>query len=372
MDNPEPTSDETQVYDEPTTGTGDAQAIPYQPSADEILKRVGHQYLESGIYQNNTADRTGELVEKVAEVLQGKHMAKAVAIFEPDTGVEGIAILKPNGAVEPMPASFFDTYRPHPKLRAGTAHFTRIESLIDHVNRFSSPESALFAVDDMARPRLTAVLDYHERVNEPVSVGVVNHNEDAKPAWGLHRAVFDFPLSPEWQAWCKSNRKAMDNVEFAEFLEDRFVEIAYVYEHTALHEDIEKLIGAYGRSALGTPNAIYALTEGLTIGENVIVGAHTKLANGAAQLTLKTEQTGATNARGETVDVPAAFIINIPIFAHGEPQQIAVRLRYRTSGGLRFFYELWGVERVFERAFSDACRTASDMTGLPLFYGAPE
>ncbi len=364
MDNSEQVSNEAQA-DTSKTAT-------YSPSADDMLRSVGRHYLESGVYQTSTADRTGELVEKVAQVLQDKHQAKAVAIYEPDTGVEAIAVLKPNGSVEKMTADFFDDYRPHPKRREGTASFTRIESLIDHVNRFSSPESALFAIDDMTKPRLTAVLDYHERVNEPVSIGAVTHNEEAKPAFGVHRATFAFPLSPEWLAWNAMNKKAMDNIDFAEFLEDHFVEVAYVHANTVLHEDIDKLLGAYGRASLGTPNSLFALTEGLTIAEHVVVGAHTKLANGASQLTIKTEQTGAVNARGETVEVPAAFIINIPIFAHGEPQQIAVRLRTRTTGGLKFFYELWGIDRVFERAFSEACHKASDLTGLPLFYGTPE
>lgn len=360
--------------EEPTTDQQSAaQASAPHPTGNEMLEYVGRQFIDSGLFSQSAADRTGEVVEKVHEVLGGKHLSKAVAIYEPGTGVEAIAILKPDGSVEPMSEEFFDDYRPHPKRRTGTAVFTRLESMVEHVNRFSSPESALFACDDMNNPRLTAVLDYNERVNETADTnGVTIHNPEAKPAFGMHRSTFAFPTSPEWKAWLKFNKQPMDNVEFAEFIEDRFVEIAYVDEHTVLHEDITKLIGAYGRAALGTPNAIFQLTEGLTIAENVVVGAHQKLANGAAQLTLKTEQTGAVNARGETVNVPGAFIIEIPIFAHGAPQQIAVRLRHRTTGGLKFYYELWGIERVFERAFTEACLGAANATGLPLFYGSPE
>lgn len=88
---------------------------------------------------------------------------------------------------------------------------------------------------------------------------------------------------------------------------------------------------------------------------------------------LKSEQTGAQNARGETVDVPSMFIITIPVFKNsGDAYRIAVRLRTRTTGGLKFFYELWGIDRVFEQAFTEACEFAREETGLPLFYGNPE
>ncbi|TXH10344.1 MAG: DUF2303 family protein, partial [Hyphomicrobiaceae bacterium] len=49
------------------------------------------------------------------------------------------------------------------------------------------------------------------------------------------------------------------------------------------------------------------------------------------------------------------------------------RLRYRVKdGALTFWYELWGIDRVFELAFTDVCNLARDQTGLPLFYGTPE
>ena len=329
-------------------------------------------YVTREIEHHAIADRTGELIDKVHAVIGDKQYARAVAVYEPDTGTEGVAILKPDGQINPLPSHFFDEYRTGPKRRQGSATFSRIDSFIDHVNRFSSVNSALFARDNMTDPKLTAVLDYHPIVNTPISDGVVEHNDRAATGFGQHRSQFSFPLSEEWKAWVKLNKKPMDHTDFAEFLEDRFVDIQYVTAETPIHEDIDKLIGAYGRAALGTPNSIFQLTEGLTISENVVVGGHTKLQNGATQIMLRTEQNGAVNGRGEAVDVPAAFLIQIPIFAHAEPQQIAVRLRTRTSGGLTFSYELWGVERVFERAFTETCQKAADETGLPLFYGNPE
>lgn len=365
------------MSDEPLTASavGDQNSIPL--SDDTVLREIGRNFVESGHYHQNVADRTGDLMLRAHEIASELHRASIVRITEPDTGVDAFAVLSPTGGMTPLPESYFDEYRNAPKRRTGNAQMTRIESFIGHVNRFKSSASALFAKDDMQAPKLVSVLNYHEAVNHELGDGTVQLGDAdlSLPDFGDHTATFAFPLSEEWKAWVAKNgpRNAMNNIEFAEFLEERFVDIEHVTDPSSLNDDIRKAIGESRLGGLGTPNDLFKLTDGLTIHESVIVGSHTKLSNGAHQLILKSDVAGAVDRSGEPVDVPSVFIITIPVFARSQDfYRIAVRLRTRTTGGLKFFYELWGIDRVFELAFTDACERARKETGLPLFYGNPE
>nr|WP_255630932.1 DUF2303 family protein [Novosphingobium sp. FKTRR1] len=279
--------------------------------------------------------------------------------------------------MEPFPEKWFDAFREAPKRRQGTAILTRVDSLIDHVNRFRTADTALFAADSKDRPSLVAVIDYHPALNwESVTpdgdIGTMSVPQ-ARPGWQGHKARFDFPLSEEWKAWVKFNGKLLNNVEFSEFLEDRFIDVLHVNDPAELNDDIRKLLGTVGFSGLATPTSLYDLSGGLTIAENVVVGGHHKLQNGATEIQLRTEQSGAVNARGENITVPSLFIIEIPVFANSQDvYRIAVRLRTRTAGGLHFKYELWGLDRVLTHAFEDGCNTVAEATNCPLFYGTPE
>jgi hypothetical protein len=86
---------------------------------------------------------------------EGRHCCRA------RTGAEAVIIIDTNGNLKPMPASYFDDYRTG---RSGSRAppCTRLESFIEHVNRFKQMSSALFAIDSMQSPSLTAVLNYHE------------------------------------------------------------------------------------------------------------------------------------------------------------------------------------------------------------------
>jgi hypothetical protein len=343
--------------------TGTSNQLP----PEDPFARIGRDFVQSGLYQQGTADRTADLLKAATDWAEKNGVAQVARVNEPGTGVESAIILRPGGSVAVLPEEVFDTYRPGPKRRTGTAHFSRIESLVEHVNLFKGATSVLFAHESKTEPKLTAVLDYHQTT----VFGEVD--EYAQPGWMEHRDVHAFPLSEEWKAWHASNGKWLNPREFAEFLEDRFVDVEQVQDYESLNEDIRKLLATVGRDGLATPSSLFELSGGLTISENVIVGGHQKLANGTAEIMLKTEHTGAVNAAGQSVTVPSLFIIIIPVF-QGSPDyyRIAVRLRHRTTNGLAFRYELWGADRVMRQAFEDACANASEATGLPLLFGTPE
>lgn len=338
-------------------------------TAAEALTEIGISAVHNAMGQSSrsVAERTGELVDKIHATLGDHHLSRAVAIYEPDTDVQSIAVLKPGGGIDPMPSEFFDDYRQRPKRYNGTAILTRAQSFIDHVNRFKDSQSALFARDDMAAPRLTAVLDYHECRNDvpPDATAPIRG-----PRFGQHRALFAFPLSEEWKVWTGKNKQAMNLKDFAEFIEDRFVNVELVADAASLNADIQELLGAYGVDGLASPSKLIELSRGLKVHVKDEVTNAVNLTSGEAEVQFKSEH---TDKYGNKLSVPSLFVINIPIFAQGDVYRIAARLRHRVAdGALKFWYELWGIERVFEAAFTEVCETARDATELPLFYGTPE
>lgn len=286
-------------------------------------------------------------------------------IEEPGTGVKALVTIDGDG-VNSVDDGVFADYRDHPKRRQGTATFTKVESLIDHVNRFKNEDSALFAADSRSAPSICAVLDYHDAVNdangEPTPI-------DPTPRFGDHRSLFRFPLSDEWSAWNGSNAKAMSMVGFASFMEDRIVDVLDPDTGGELGEELQRFIALCG-GKIASPAKLIELSRGLQVFENSVVGEMTKLSSGEAQIEFKSEH---VDAKGKPLNVPGLFLIAIPVFKHGERFRIAARLRYRkTAEGIVFWYELWRSEQVFDTAFSEACEAVRSKTGLPLFYGSPE
>ena len=128
--------------------------------------------------------------------------------------VEVLAI--PNGpgqfrleATKQLQAGAQTGVQPH----TGTARVTRIESFFDHVNRFKSDASVVFADVERGDPQLLAVIDYHDVKTPPTQWG------------GRHRTLYPFPVSEEMQAWAGIDGKPMNMITFARFIEGRLPDI---------------------------------------------------------------------------------------------------------------------------------------------------
>ena len=79
----------------------------------------------------------------------------------------------------------------------------------------------------------------------------------------------------------------------------------------------------------------------------------------------------------ETVTVPLAFLLSIPVFKGGDPWQVPCRLSYRpvTKGDIRVFewkIEMWQPNETIKACLADMGETVKARTKLPFFFGAPE
>ena len=249
-----------------------------------------------------------------------------------------------------------------PLRRQGTAYVSRLESLISLTNRHAD-EDALEAALFVQEPALgglgggiTAIIDYHE-----------GPKGDAN--WLGHRIHYPFPLSPEWKAWMGHNGKTFSMFEFAEFLEDRIVDVMDPGAADSLPPEGKDYIAKAG-GKIGSPSKLIEISRSLTVHENSRVVSANKLASGEGQIVFETEH---TDGAGKPVDVPGLFIIAIPVFANSPVVwRMIVRLRYRKNVGITFSYEAWRPDLVLKAAVDETVGQARDNTGLPVFYGTPE
>lgn len=249
-----------------------------------------------------------------------------------------------------------EPWRDRPERRAGNAQLQDLDSFIAHVNRFKDSGSALFALEDMAAPKLQAVLDYHH----PTGAG--------EARFGKHRSVYGFPLSSEWKAWHEQDGMSMSQGEFAAFLEDRIVDVIVPPD---LDDDpgLTKLAEQVGAGFAG-PTRLLALARSMQISAQQTVKNAQNLSTG--EISVQYEEVHGDGA-GAPIKVPGLFLIVIPIFHAGQPYRLAARLRYRLAGGkIAWSYKLYRPDLSFRDAFTAAVWRARDDTALPLFMGEPE
>lgn len=276
-----------------------------------------------------------------------------VTIKDPRDGTEAPAIL--GDKVEIINPAHLDPYRDIPLRRAGTASHTRLDSFIDHVNRFKGENSAVFAVDNMEAPKLTAIFDYHYA------------GYDSDPCNLKHKAVYSFPLSDEWKAWSKADGKPMAMADFAAFLEDHIVDVTADKPQSEAAKDFLAKSGGN----LASPSKLIEIARGLQVNESSTLREARNLSSGEAEVVFQSEH---LDASGNKLVLPNAFMICIPIFARARVlDQILARFRYRKQGGsIVFWFDLWRPDMVFEHAFTEACNQVRSDTGLPLFVGSAE
>lgn len=203
---------------------------------------------------------------------------------------------------------------PAPNRKQGTVHLGDVTSFVSYVREQADPLSCYIYADPDART-LTAVL------NE-------NSSADAEAAgWRDFRAVCKAELSREFDGWMRSNKKVMEQEDFAIFLEDNIADI----------------VEPSGEVMMAVALTLEAKTE-------VSFSSARRLDNGQVQLAY-TENIDARAGAG-AVDIPRDFAIGVRLFKNGDAYRVRARLKYRlASSKVKFWYELDRPENVIEDAF---------------------
>jgi uncharacterized protein YfdQ (DUF2303 family) len=340
------------MVDEPDEGQPEAGPIPV-PTATAAPVSTLHQT------RDFILERTGDAVRAIADMVDERHRSVLALAQDPLDNTLAPFILKPSGMVELIDPGQFDQYRARPIEITDNAIMTRLDSFIDMVNRFKRPASAVFAVESMTAPSLRAIIDYHRPEDVENAVTLL-------PQHGRHAVRYPFPLSKEWKAWIEQNGKPMGQAAFAQFIENHIVDIETV-ELEDLSGGIKTFV-SQTRGKLASQTDIFVLSRGLTVHENSKIVEAVNLSTGEGEVTFQSEH---VDAAGEKLNIPNMFIVCIPVWDRSpDVFRIAARLRYRkTPEGIKFWYELWRADLVFQTAFDEVIEQVKAETDLPVFIG---
>lgn len=245
-----------------------------------------------------------------------------------------------------------EEFRIHPDRKVGSANVATLDSFIDLTNRHKTDHSAIFADTNWKSPSLTAIIDYHHK------------ERDGQPDNGKHRIHYPFPLSDEWKAWIGMDGVALQQQEFAEWMEDHIHELT---SPDTLEE--EQYLKSFGFK-VAFPNDIMTLSRGLKVHAETRVKSNVVLQSGEGEIAFEEEHR--TQDGGKLV-IPGMFIINVAPFFMGDTTRIPVRLRYRVHGGaVTWFFKLYRPDIHITNQIDRDLDKAKLETSLPGYQGKPE
>jgi uncharacterized protein YfdQ (DUF2303 family) len=219
----------------------------------------------------------------------------------------------------------------YPNRKRGTVQLRDISSFVRYAQEQGMIDHGYIYADPESRT-LTAVLNDQRHIDYP--------------GWRDFRAVYTAELSREFSTWIASNKKPMEQEEFAVFLEDNIADV----------------VEPSGDTLLTIALTLQAKTE-------VNFSSSRRLDNGQVQLAY-TENIDARAGSG-SIEIPREFHIGLRLFKNGDGYKVRARLKYRLGAGkVKFWYELDRPENAIEDAFTAYTAKASE-SGYAVLIGKP-
>lgn len=232
-----------------------------------------------------------------------------------------------------------DKHLAQPRRKTGTVNVVDAASFAIYHRKHADSGTEVYA--DINKDSITAVLNAHQATE-----GVIFRDETAR--WGDHRLILTLNRTPGWDQWIALNGKDLDQVGFAEFLEDHLPDI----------------VAPSGADMLEMAMKFQATSEASF--SSAIV-----LQNGDRQLTY-TDVTNARAGGGGQVEIPKSFTIRLRSYEDALPIDITARFRYRVRGGrLTLGYLLDKPEERLKEAFRQVVATVAADLEIPILQGVP-
>jgi uncharacterized protein YfdQ (DUF2303 family) len=210
-----------------------------------------------------------------------------------------------------------------PRRISETPTFIDAGSFVQYVNRFKTEDSLIFALVTEASATLTAVLDYHKP-------------KGAKPDYCRHRATFKTLPTPEWAAWSNANRKPMDQVTFATWLEDNLNLFVQPKDET-------------GKPDKTVPSGaeLLELVQTLHGHQNARFNTQVRLQTGAYSVNYEEDVDVKGSVCGGVIALPPKIVGGFAIFQGGDAFQVPARLKVRvTERKMMLHFETIGVPQL--------------------------
>jgi uncharacterized protein YfdQ (DUF2303 family) len=235
-------------------------------------------------------------------------------------------------------AQIVDEVFSNPARASGLVKLRDANSFVAYFNRQKRPESLIYASLDPAK--ILGVIDDHR------SFDAVREVEHDGANWRGYRVEFAVPASREWKVWTGKDRKALNQLEFAELIEDNLPDI----------------VTPDGSTMLSVALNFEASKEG-----NFVSAA--RLQDGSTNFVWKED----INATGNKIAMPSQITLEIPVFENGQPSPVEARIKYRVKdGNLTIWYELVRPHKVLEAAFRAIWSQIEEQTATTILLGSPE
>ena len=177
-------------------------------------------------------------------------------------------------------------------------------------------------------------------------VGVLNGHGAADPGWGDHRVELLLRKTPAWQAWEKMNGSLVNQVQFAQHIEDRLIDI----------------VSPAGAVMLELAQTFQAKTK-------VSFESSKRLSSGERQLEYRENIEAAAGRKGD-ITIPETFELGIAPFEGSPAYKVIARLRYRLAdGNLAIGFALERPEDVLRAAFGDVLDDLQDKLTIDVLAG---
>lgn len=312
---------------------------------------------------------TPDLLDHIKQTMQ----PQVLQFNDPLTGAFTLSVFAPSDSGQGGMKRYnldadLERVMPRPRALEGLAVFEDVESFILHFNHFKNSDSKVFA--SKTANRFLSIIDYHEVDKD---AGTTVSPSQLSPRHCRHGGVFAPKFSEAYLAWTGRNKKNMGQAEFADFLEDRVLDL---HEPPAVNSENEadkkKLkIARMVNKTFADPAKMMDFRKGIKTHEASISKQFVNTQTGETEFEFRVEQ---HDEKGERVTIPGLFIIAIPVFDNSNVHyEVLVRLKYRTSEGrTTWFYELFRIDLVLENAFNDIKSKIATETSTTVLQGFPE
>jgi uncharacterized protein YfdQ (DUF2303 family) len=251
---------------------------------------------------------------------------------------------------------YLDETRVAPVRKTGQHPFADVESFCGFISEHKQDPTRVWAKlpPDLSTPgSFEAIIDFHG-------------TKPDKADWGRLRATYAPALSPEWQAWMTAGSDWMNQREFAQFIEDRILEIIPVSVEALgarLKDSITML-----NAKLGQPADIQLLSRGLKIALGGSAEAAFDPTSGESKFTY--EETH-RNGSGGKLGIPDVFAVAIPVKHMGSIYTVPIRLQYRTrDGSIVWRVSIYRPDLLIKDVFFETLTAIKESTGIEPFQGS--
>lgn len=226
---------------------------------------------------------------------------------------------------------------PTPMSRRGNIIVTSVKSFIELVNRdYEEGASVIFAnLPSHEAGIITAIIDFH--------------GADNAPSWCEYRITLKLSYTVEWLEWKKVLNTPKGQLDLAEFLEERYI-------------DVHEANGVSGATILETALSLEAKKD-------VNFNSAVRLQNGDTALKFMETTTARAGQQGE-IEIPKEFILLIPVYEGFDSTAIRVLFRYRIRDGvIHFILKPANLERVLITIREAIIVEIGEQTELPVYLG---